>query len=258
MKPITKTLFMGKAFHHLESVDSTNSRALGLLNLTASPPEGTVLFADVQTAGRGQLNRFWYSSPKKNLLLSVILYPIFLSGIRHFSLNQSVSLALVDFFSKQLHLDAKIKWPNDIYIRSSKIAGILIQGGLSGSNFRYAVVGIGMNVLETHFPDTVPNATSLLLELGASPTPLELTEPLLIFLERRYLALKSVPKELIKEQYENHLYRIHEKSIFLDKNKEEFEGTIRGIGEGGQLLVELKNGKTRLFTHGEVTLALPL
>lgn len=147
----------------LDSVDSTNSEALRRLGAL---PSGTVLAAREQTAGRGQRGNTWFSEPGKNLTFSVVMkFPAgFLAAANAFVLNCLCSVSVVDFLACY-GVNAAVKWPNDIYVSGRKICGMLLENGLSEGFVSHSVMGIGINVLQTEFPN-LANATSLALALG--------------------------------------------------------------------------------------------
>jgi len=256
---MSNTLFVGKVYHRFDELPSTNDWAANLVAQSAfdsrkagqweaaktKPPEGTVVRAANQTAGRGQLGSQWHSLPGENLLLSIILYPTWLEAQAQFYLSMAVALGLHDVLGSlgRLSLSAAIKWPNDLYLVDKKVAGILIQNSLSGSNLQSSIVGIGLNVNQLDFPEGLPNATSLALTLGRPLDLDEVAELLFECLERRYLQLKAGNRAAIKAEYEAQLWRRGVSSRFVrTADGEEFEGVILGVTERGMLRVETEQG----------------
>ena len=134
-----------------------------LLNLD-EVGEFTVIVARSQTAGIGQRGNHWSSEDGKNLTFSLILKPNFLPAADQFRITQAVSLAVVDTLVPLLPRwqgQIRIKWPNDIYVASSKICGILVSNRLQHDTLQASIVGIGLNVNQTRFPDWVPNPVSI-------------------------------------------------------------------------------------------------
>ncbi len=209
----------------------------------SKPPEGTVISTFCQTAGRGQIGSRWESEPAKNISLSLVLYPEFLSAHRQFLLSQAVSLAVLDFAASYLPGDLKIKWPNDIYVFDKKIAGILIQNSLSGSSLTSSVVGIGVNVNQEAFVTNPPNPTSFKLETGNDFDLYELIATLCCCLEQRYLELSSGKIVPLQRAYTEQLYRFGEANFFQRPSGEIFSGTITGVAESGKLLVQTASGE---------------
>ncbi len=140
--------------------DSTNSLAKHLAQDKIA--HGMVVLADHQSSGRGQYQRRWTSAPAQNLTFSIILTPSRSTGIC--LLKQVAALAVVDTLRALDLADVKIKWPNDVLVSNKKIAGILVETVFKGSNLIRVVVGIGLNVNQTEFPEEVRYlATSIAL-----------------------------------------------------------------------------------------------
>lgn len=251
MNTIKKTQIIGKVFQHLPFIDSTNAFAHRLIQ-EEKPVEGTLIYSPDQRAGRGQRGASWHSSPGKNITLSVILYPDFLPASRHFTLNQCISLGLIDFLSSLLPAPPQIKWPNDLYVHDKKIGGILLQNSLTENYFRYCIVGIGINVNEKDFPPELPKPTSLLLETGRSFPPENLLEDLCLALEKRYLQLKGGNVAILQQDYLNYLYKYREESWFCEPEGNPFRGSITAVDEDGKLEIALKSGEIKRYGYKEV------
>ena len=145
------TLFVGQNLIKLSSVDSTNNFLKSLVSNSEPLPEGTVIMADDQYAGRGQQNNIWKAEPGKNLTFSVLLKPTFLPLSQQFLLNMVVSTAINNALSHFLSDGLSVKWPNDIYFRDQKIGGVLIENTIVGNDIKTAIIGIGINVNQQHF-----------------------------------------------------------------------------------------------------------
>ncbi|MCH2021440.1 MAG: biotin--[acetyl-CoA-carboxylase] ligase [Saprospiraceae bacterium] len=233
-------LFIGKVAKFLSSVDSTNLFAINLLAKT-KPIEGTVIYTDNQIGGRGQIGSKWESQAAKNIIMSVILYPHFLSIPLQFKLNQIVALAVYDLLSNYIFpLDQlSIKWPNDIYIGDNKMGGILIENKLKNSLISESVIGIGLNVNQTSFSSELPNPTSLLLETGLTNDRFEMLERLCEFLEHRYLQLKSLKRQNINDEYLQVLYGYQEwRDYEITSTKNIIRGRIVGLTKFGKLQIQ--------------------
>ena len=120
------TLFTGRQVISLGTVMSTNSYMADLLKMRVMP-EGTLLKAAIQSAGRGQGESTWFSEKSKNMLLSFAFFPRFLLARDIFLLNKAYSLGIFDYVSSRLGPGVKIKWPNDIYWEDKKVSGIISQ-----------------------------------------------------------------------------------------------------------------------------------
>jgi BirA family biotin operon repressor/biotin-[acetyl-CoA-carboxylase] ligase len=234
-------------------VPSTNKLAQQLLQ-TKELPEGSVVLANDQFAGRGRHNKKWQSAPGQNITLSVIFYPKFLKATHQFFLTQAVSLAVWELVDELLPVTPAIKWPNDIVCRGKKLAGILTETQVSGSILANAVVGIGLNVNQTQFPDLL-QATSLKLLGNQSFDRSSCIEQLFSHLERYYLKLKKQEKSGIRRQYTQNMWGYQEeRKFFIDgaSSEKEVTGRVLGVTEAGKLSVEL-GGKVQHFLPGEIT-----
>lgn len=234
------TLFVGNVVEHHAELVSTNDFALNILAKT-NPIEGFVISTDYQLAGRGQIGSSWHSTAGLNLLLSIVLCPKWLAVEHQFQLSQAVALGIADTINVFTSFKTKIKWPNDVYTNGQKIAGILIQNSLTASQINWSVVGIGLNVNETIFPDNIPNATSLKL-LTKKETELNvLKKHLFQNIEYRYLQLKSNPGYILKDYLQN-LYQYQSWAYYQDVQLGAvFEGQIIGVNKKGQLAVQKKS-----------------
>lgn len=242
-----KTLFTGKQLVYLSTCSSTNTIAYELL-LKNEATEGCVVVTDHQTEGRGQRGNTWEAEPDKNITLSVILKPVFISIPQQFYLTMSVSLAILDTIQDMIPGIIKIKWPNDIVVGDKKLAGILIQNSISRSYLQHSVIGIGLNVNQKMFH--YPQATSLAKLTNKEFNRVELTEKLLEQLEKRYLELKSNRLEKLKFAYLQALYRYQSLHKFQIEGRPT-EGQIVGIDATGRLALQIKE-ELRYFNFKEV------
>lgn len=177
------TSFVGRQIYYYSSLPSTMEKARELAR--EGVEEGTTIITETQTSGRGRLGRIWLS-PKGNLAISIILKP----AINNLpKLVMIGSLAVVRAIKNVTGIDAQIKWPNDVLIRSKKICGILIENEVKGNKVNFAILGIGMNVnLKPElFPDISDIATSLLYEMGREVSRNDFSYVLLSELENLYL-----------------------------------------------------------------------
>lgn len=230
-------------WNHLKTVASTNSYLYAMLKAgTAS--EGAIVVSDYQERGRGQAGNGWESEPGRNLLMSVLLHPAFLSASRQFSLSIATSLAVLDTL-QACGVSAWIKWPNDILTSKGKIAGILIENGITGVHLSHSIIGIGLNVNQVRFPDFPLPATSMALEGAVEHDPWKLAGTLAGNLRNRYLQLKEGGTVLQRDAYLERLYRKDVPSLF-ETPEGDWQGIIRGISEYGELVVE-REGSLKAF-----------
>ncbi|MES2286567.1 MAG: biotin--[acetyl-CoA-carboxylase] ligase [Bacteroidota bacterium] len=249
-----KTLFVGQNCIHLKSIDSTNSYASQLLG-QIKPAEGTLIYTFDQQNGRGQRGNTWETEPNKNVASSFILYPSFLQANKQFSLNKIVSLAVADLMAELLKppdktSEIRIKWPNDIYVGTKKIAGILIENTLRENNIQNAIVGIGVNINQTVFNADI-SATSMSLITNKEFDLMQVLEKLSGFIEARYLQLKGNKLESIDAAYLQNLYQLDEWHNYASGDHF-FEGKIIGISAIGKLQIELKNDDIKEFDLKEI------
>jgi BirA family biotin operon repressor/biotin-[acetyl-CoA-carboxylase] ligase len=214
--------------------------------------EGTVVVADVQTAGRGRLQRSWWAPPGSSLLLTVVLRPD-LEPRQAQRLTMACSLAACDAIAQVSGLEAQIKWPNDVLIRGRKVCGILTELGLQGTRLQYALVGIGLNVnvdLAAAPPLMVP-ATSLLMEAGRPVSRLDLLVALLTGIEHRYVALRGGAST--HAEWADRMATLGQ-YVEASSGSENWAGVAAGVDEDGALLLRLDDGTTRRLLAGDVTL----
>lgn len=245
------TLFIGQSSVYLESVESTNSYAIELLRQN-TPIEGTLIYSFEQLKGRGQRGNEWESEANKNIALSLILYPNFLTTETQFLLSKIVSLALSDVMAELLQKpqEIRIKWPNDIYVGDKKIAGILIENFLRENSIQSTVIGIGMNVNQMEFITTNKAVSFAVLE-GQEFDLMKIIERVCEHIEARYLQLKANKLESISSYYLLKLYRFNKWSNFSEKGKN-FEGKIVGVSENGKLKLELRSNEIKEYGLKEI------
>ena len=143
----------------LAETDSTNNY-LREQCAKARLPEGSLVIADFQTAGKGQVGNSWESEAGKNLMFSILLYPDSLPANRQFLISQIASLSVKETLEGYTD-SVKVKWPNDIYWKDRKICGMLIENDLSGQHLYCSVIGIGLNINQEIFRSDAPNPVSL-------------------------------------------------------------------------------------------------
>ena len=234
---------IGNEIIRLKEIDSTNRFFMDWLS-REKLEEGTLVITDNQTAGRGTDGAIWESEPSMNLTFSFILYPSFLAIDAQFYLNKVISLGLADIVQEMLsdHKDIRIKWPNDIYIGDHKVAGTLIQNGVKGSQFEFAVVGIGLNVNQGSFNGDAANPVSLQMVAGKKFDLEDVLKRTITKIERRYELLKQGSKQAIDEDYLKLLYRLQQLAGFIYKGNP-IKAKITGVNRYGQLILEIPGEK---------------
>lgn len=242
-------MIIGSKIISVRNIDSTNTYAAGLLK-SGTIPEGTIVFTNYQTAGRGQKGNRWESEDGMNLLFSIILYPGMVSPVDQFIISMFISLGIRDFLI-MLIPQCTIKWPNDIYCGDDKIAGILIENSVTGMEIINCVAGIGLNVNQTDFPGHIPNPVSLKMLTGNEHDPDLCLHQLAGFMDRRYKQLISGHIDDIRNEYISSLYRLNEWHRFNSAGGY-FSGKIISVSDSGRLIIEKRNGKLHEFSFKEV------
>ena len=226
---------IGKPFIELLTVESTNNYAMGLAR-AGMAQHGTVAFAHEQTKGKGQRNKEWLSSKGQNIAMSVVLEPENALSSEMFLLIMMVAVAVQELLSKYVEHDIKIKWPNDIYWRDRKAAGVLIENIWQGDCWKFAVVGIGINVNQTQFAGLQAKAVSLKQITGTHFDCVILAKELSGLLEEKYRLLLSDSSKLVF-QYKAKLYKLKE-HIKLKKGQVLFEAKFKDVNSLGQMVVQ--------------------
>ena len=242
-------MIVGTYVRHCEKVSSTNTVAAAMLR-DETPAEGTVITASYQDSGRGQQGNRWESEPGKNLLMSVILYPVMVSPADQFIISRMVSLAVHDMVARHSEA-ARIKWPNDIYVGDDKIAGILIENSIMGETMGSTIAGIGLNVNQEIFLSDAPNPVSLRKVTGREFDLTAVTGDLIAALDRRYAMVIRGEAATLESEYHKALYRAGEWHRYSD-DAGEFEGMIERVMPDGMLYVRKRNGISRLYAFREI------
>jgi len=252
---------IGKPFIELQSIDSTNKYAMGLVHGDLLPDgqgeaqHGMAIFTHEQTAGKGQRGKNWASQKDLNIALSILLKPYPLSIPDQFKLSVCIAISAWDLFSKYASDETKIKWPNDIYWRDRKAGGILIENVIQssqsavGSRWQWSVIGIGININQTDFDPDLPNPVSLKQITSKIHKPIDLAKELCSIIEKNYQHLIAGNFMILFNKYQTHLYKKDEKGK-LKKGTRVFETTIKGVSETGQLITQ--HSIEERFEFGEV------
>jgi len=224
---------------------STNSDLMALA--ADGAPEGVVLVADHQTAGRGRLGRVWTAPPQASLLLSVLMRPAVGLGSAH-ELTTAVALAARDACVEVAGVSPGLKWPNDLVVVSPlgdgaqrKLAGVLAESTLRGDRFDAVVVGIGLNV---NWPDRLPAeidgiAVALNHVTGATVDRVELVASLLRALDRRYGALSTADGREQHRRDEVAASATLGRPVRVIRSHDELAGTAVGLAADGALQVDV-------------------
>ncbi len=249
------TKVMGRHVRFLESTDSTNAQAMRWANDMA--PEGSLVLAEHQTAGRGRHGRTWETVQSTNLLFSIILRPqvppSFLSLI-----TIAASVALSDTINHFIApVQNQIKWPNDILINDKKCCGMLLESAISVHNQHEnlpVILGIGVNVNQEQFSATIASkTTSLLLEGGRHMPRMNFLTQFLARLEATYFSLSTDDNTALLQAYQSRMAFLNEETTlqFIGRDAS-IKGIMHGITKTGALQLLTKEG-LKEFHAGEVT-----
>jgi BirA family biotin operon repressor/biotin-[acetyl-CoA-carboxylase] ligase len=233
----------------LTAVDSTNEFAKKIV-LPKSDTFISVIVADEQSAGRGQRGNSWHSEKGKNLLMSLCFSPTFLSIDNRFYLSKITSIAVFDVL-QTYHVDFKIKWPNDLIFGKQKIGGILIENTISGAGISQAVIGLGLNINQTKFPEYLPDAVSLKNIINRELNLDDVLERIINSFKKYYLLLKNNCLLEIDRRYYSNLFRLNVWADYRD-SQGTFRGKIRGTNPDGRLLVLTETGEIKKYDFKEI------
>ncbi len=191
----------------LETTESTNK---ALREASGTMDNLSVIAAVEQTAGRGQGTHTWHSTPGLNLTFSLLYKPADLHVKDIIAITQAVTLGLRDYLLEN-GVEARIKWPNDIWVGDKKICGILIENTLDGQKVRYSIIGIGFNLNETGWPPELPNPVSLKELTDRDYSPREELERLMEKICRRFsLPEASDGRRVLQEEFGKYVFRLRE------------------------------------------------
>jgi len=249
-----RTEVVGKRIEYYKVIDSTNSVAKDLA--FRGVPDGTAVVSEHQTKGRGRLNRSWLAPPGKNILFSIIFYPEIRTSLV-FRLTMLASIAAVRAIKKVCNIDAKIKWPNDLYVNEKKVCGVLTEFSADHDNVHYTVVGIGLNVnFDISKNREIKNiATSLMEACGKKVSRLSLFKTLLEELDLLYLSfIKTKGEELEKEW--NKCSMVIDRKVRIISGTEEKCGVAKGINSEGHLILLNEKGEDEEIVCGDLSLRI--
>ena len=235
---------------HLPETESTNKYAKEVLPGTGP----TLISTDHQTAGRGQRGNSWESEVGKNLLFSLIISPEGIPGTGQFAICELISVAICEVLDRYVP-DIRIKWPNDIYHRDQKLCGILIEHDLEGARLSRTIIGVGLNVNQTHFTSNAPNPVSLYQILGHEVNRETLLESIAEHFTGLYHQYTSSPPTLhrtaLHERYTRQLYRKGEEAMYRDAERA-FTATLHGVEHDGRLILIDQQGERHSYLFKEV------
>lgn len=239
--------------HFIPNILSTNAllkEKIQAGDLAGEPVENFfALYTNYQSQGRGMGSNRWFSDDGKNILVSFHFTPD-IPAAEQFLFNQYFALVTAAFLERYVS-NVEIKWPNDIYVRKQKIAGILIEHTIRGSRICHTIAGIGLNVNQEHFPADIPHPTSIFLETGKQYDPTELLKEYHTLLKEKFAMLQSGNAQQLREAYLQKLYQRGEYHNYLIRG-EQVVARIVGLDAYGQLMLESQDGELYTCAFKEV------
>ena len=231
--------------HKLDIIDSTNNYAMQCIDADKAE-HGMLILANAQSAGKGQRGHSWKDNPGKSLLMSLIIKPL-VTLQQQTRFMTSIAVAIASHIQSIIPgTIVQIKWPNDIIVGDKKAGGILIENVVRGSSWEWSVIGLGLNIAQSRFPEDLPNAGSLFLA-GATSIDIE-------NLARKIR--KAILEALLMDGdsligYNERLFRRHEFQKF-QRDGRIVEARIMEMDKNGNLVLTFRDGSIGFFQHGQL------
>jgi BirA family biotin operon repressor/biotin-[acetyl-CoA-carboxylase] ligase len=250
LKQRLKGSLFGKRIFHFFKTDSTNRVALELGH--AGEPEGTVVLAEEQTAGRGRAGRKWHSERAAGIYVTLLLRPK-LAPVQAPLLTMMAGLSAHAAVQAVTGLGVDLKWPNDLLIHGKKVGGILTEMHAEPGQIRFVIVGIGLNVNQEKFPGELANtATSLRVETDKPQSRMELLVRLLREFEGDYNRFVHEGVASVVARFESISSYAKGKRVRVTNGTETYAGTTAGLGPEGLLQVQRDDGRMMTVIAGDV------
>jgi BirA family biotin operon repressor/biotin-[acetyl-CoA-carboxylase] ligase len=233
----------------LDAIDSTNEFLKGLSSSQAVE-NFTVVTAETQTKGKGQMGAVWVSEPSKNLIMSVFINDFLLDTGRIFDVNIATAVSVIHALETFNIPELSIKWPNDIMSYNKKIGGILIENSIKSDGSINSIVGLGLNVNQIDF-ENLPKASSLAVICNSTFDKEEILLKIVEKLEQNIQTWNQNSVSLWAE-YTNKLFKIGIPMPFSDANQQHFMGIIQAVSSIGKLQILLEDDSVSEFDIKEV------
>ena len=234
----------------LDAIDSTNDFLKGL-SQKENLESYTVVTANSQTKGKGQMGSKWISESSKNLITSILINNSISNINAIFDLNVVITTSIIEALVALNISHLTVKWPNDIMAENKKIAGILIENSIKENGEINSVVGIGLNVNQTNFAN-LPKASSLKNITNQDFDIDALLESIVFKIEMNIEKLKNNETDYFWNKYENYLFKKGKPTLFEDTNQQQFMGIINKVNRNGQLEVLLEDDSVKSFEVKEL------
>jgi BirA family biotin operon repressor/biotin-[acetyl-CoA-carboxylase] ligase len=233
----------------LDAIDSTNEFLKGLAS-NQSLENFTVVTAENQTKGKGQMGSFWVSEPSKNLIMSVLVTDFVTDINQIFNINIVVSVSIIQVLQDLNIPELSIKWPNDIMSYNKKIGGILIENSIKSDGSINSIVGLGLNVNQMNF-ENLPKASSLAVICNSTFDKEEILLKIIENLEQN-IDLWFHNSDYFWSFYTNTLFKKGIPMPFEDQNQQNFMGIIQGVSLIGKLEILLEDDSISEFDIKEI------
>ncbi|MFY0481018.1 biotin--[acetyl-CoA-carboxylase] ligase [Flavobacterium sp. PLA-1-15] len=234
----------------LDAIDSTNDFLKELL-ANNSPENFTVITAEDQTKGKGQMGSVWVSEKGKNLTMSVLVKDFLFDISQIYNLNVGIAVAVISVLEKYNIPKLSIKWPNDIMSDNKKVGGILIENVIKGPANIDSIIGIGLNVNQANF-EGLPKASSLSIMAKKTFMKDEILHKIVEEIKLNVSKLVNNESSALWRKYTELLFKKGVPMPFESVNQERFMGIIQGVSKIGQLELLLEDDTVKTYGIKEI------
>lgn len=233
----------------LDAIDSTNDFLKGM-SAKQELENYTVVTAENQTKGKGQMGSVWNSEKSKNLIMSVFVKDLLVGIDGIYQLNIATALAVIQVLKTFDIKNLSIKWPNDIMSDNFKLAGILIENSFKSDGSITTIIGIGLNVNQTNF-ENLPKASSMAVVTSSNFDKDQLVVLIVEQLKANFELLAS-NSQILWDRYTEVLFKKGVPMAFTIDNQKPFMGIIKGVSAAGKLILLLENDSIVEFGLKEI------
>ena len=252
IRPRLHTRLIGRNLYHFYDVDSTNLFASRLLAHGRGLPEGTVIIAESQTAGRGRLGRTWHSERESGIYFSMVLFPKAPPSLAPL-FTLATAVAMHNAIERYTGLDIDIKWPNDLLVGRQKFCGILSEIQAEVDLVKTMIVGVGVNANHEHFPEDIAHrATSLRIASGRIQSRIEILLEFFEEFENIYMDFERKGTAGIIDKWTRFSSFANGRKIEIHDGVRKIAGVTRGLNPLGALRIEQKRGDIEEVYSGDV------
>jgi BirA family biotin operon repressor/biotin-[acetyl-CoA-carboxylase] ligase len=252
IRPRLNTRIIGRNLYHFYDVDSTNSFAARLMAHGRRVPEGTVVIAEAQTAGRGRLGRSWHSQREAGIYFSMVLFPKAPPSLAPL-FTLATAVAMHNAVERYTGLDIDIKWPNDLLTGQKKICGILSEIQAEVDQVKTMIIGVGLNANHEELPEDIAGrATSLRIASGRIQSRIEILLEFFEEFETIYMDFERKGPRSIVDQWTRFSSFANGRKIEIHDGVRKITGVTRGLNPLGALKIEQKGGQIEEVYSGDV------